>query len=326
MTLTETPSATGRRIPAVDVARGGAIVAMAVYHAVWDLAFLRLLRIDLFDDPLWLTARTLILGSFLFLAGLSLSLAATDGLDRRRYLRRLGLLAAAAAGVSAMSYTLFPASPIFFGVLHHLTVASVLGLAVLRLPPLLTAALGVAVLVAGDTLALPLFDLPWLRWVGLMTFEPDSNDYVPIFPWFGIVLVGIAAGRLFPRAGTVAGWQPVAGGGRALAWMGRRALAIYLIHQPLLFGAAWLLAQALGSPVSGPVGAPAGGTAGEGGAFLASCISTCARGGTAPAVCERSCRCIADGFHREGLWDQVLKDYIRPEDQPRANAVVRGCL
>lgn len=325
MTLTETLSASRRRIPAVDVARGGAIIAMAVYHAVWDLAFLRLLRVDLFDDPLWLTARTLILGSFLFLAGVSLALAAVDGLDRRRYLRRLGLLAAAAGGVSAMSYTLFPASPIFFGVLHHLAVASVLGLAVLRLPPLLTAALGVAVFVAGDTLALPLFDHPWLNWVGLMTFEPDSNDYVPVFPWFGIVLVGIAAGRLFPRGGALAAWRPVAAAGRALAWMGRRALAIYLIHQPVLFGAAWLLAQALGGPVAGPARAPAG-TAGDGGAFLGSCVSTCVRGGTAPAVCERSCRCVADGFRREGLWDQVLTDRIRPEDQPRANAVLRGCL
>lgn len=314
MTLTEASAPDGRRIPAVDAARGGAIVAMAAYHTVWDLAFLRLLSVDLFDDPLWLAARTAILGSFLFLAGVSLTLAAADGLDRRRHLRRLGLLAAAAAAVSAMSYALFPDSPIFFGVLHHLAVASVLGLAFLRLPPLATAALGVAVFVVGDTVAVPLFDHPWLRWVGLMTFDPDSNDYVPIFPWFGVVLVGIAAGRLFPRGGALAGWRPGAQAGRALVWMGRRALAIYLIHQPLLFGAVWLLAQAVGGPAN------------DEGAFMESCTGTCARGGTAPAVCERTCRCVADGFRREGLWDQVLADHIRPEDRPRANAVLRRCL
>lgn len=313
MTLTETLGAARRRIPAVDAARGAAIVAMAAYHAMWDLAFLRLVAVDLFDDPLWLAARTAILGSFLFLAGLSLALAAEGGPDWARYRRRLALLAAAAATVSAMSYALFPDSPIFFGVLHHLAVASVLGPAFLRLPPALTMLLGVAVFAVGDMVALPLFDQPWLRWVGLMTFEPNSNDYVPVFPWFGVVLVGIAAGRALPRGGLLAGWHPAAGPGRALAWMGRRALAIYLIHQPLLFGALWLLAQAVG-------------TAADDGAFLESCTRTCARGGTPLAVCERTCGCVAAGFRREGLWDQVLADRIRPEDRSRANAVVRSCM
>jgi uncharacterized membrane protein len=183
-----------RRLPAVDAARGVAILAMIAYHFSWDLDALGFARLDLFTDPLWLAARTGILGSFLVLAGVSLVLAAEGGLDLRRYLRRLGLLVAAAAAVSAGSYALFPHSPIFFGVLHHLAVASVLGLAFLRLPAGLTALLGAAVYALPEFAAVPLFDTPALRWIGLMTFEPDSNDYVPLFPWFGLVLLGIAPG------------------------------------------------------------------------------------------------------------------------------------
>jgi uncharacterized membrane protein len=44
------------------------------------------------------------------------------------------------------------------------------------------------------TVKLPVFDAPWLNWVGMMTHKPATEDYVPLFPWLGVVLVGVAAG------------------------------------------------------------------------------------------------------------------------------------
>ncbi len=301
-----------RRLPVVDAARGVALLAMAVYHACWDLSFLGLATFDLLGDPLWLAARTAILGSFLLLAGVSFVLAADRGLDRRRFLGRLARLAAAAAAVSAVSYALFPQSPIFFGVLHHLAVASLLGLLVLRLPWPATLALGLAVIAAGRTVALAPFDAPWLRWVGLMTFAPESNDYVPLFPWFGGVLIGIALGRLWLPRLKAPPSRPGAVG-RGFAWAGRHSLAVYLIHQPVLFGALSLVALGIG------VEAP------DVRNFLESCTASCVQSGGEAAPCTASCRCVAQELDRAGLWQDFLGDRLDAAGRTGFQATLLRC-
>ncbi len=296
------------RLPLIDAARGVALLAMVVYHASWDLSFLGLAHFDLLTDPLWLAARTAILGSFLVLAGVSLVLATGGGFDRARFLKRLGLLVLAAAAVSAVSYAIFPDSPIFFGVLHHIAVASVLGLAFVRLPWPVTLAFGLAVIAVGETVALPLFDTPWLRWIGLMTFEPESNDYVPLFPWFGGVLIGIALGRLWRPHRSEAG--PLT---RGFAWAGRYSLAIYLIHQPILFGAFSLVALGIG--VEPP----------DVRNFLSTCTASCENGGGNPQICKASCRCVVTDLERAGIWKDFLNDRLSAADRKTFAQTVQAC-
>lgn len=305
---------TSERLPLVDAARGVVIVAMVAYHFVWDLSFLGLATVDLFGDPLWLAARTAIVSGFLLLVGSGIALGAERGtVDPRRLGRRLLLVGGAAAGVSAMSYAMFPDSPIFFGVLHHIAVASILGLAFVRLPAAITLAAGAAVLVAGETLAFPVFDTPWLRWVGLMTHEPSSNDYVPLVPWFGVVLVGIGVTRI-PRVSAALAASPPTPA--ALRWAGRHSLAVYLLHQPLLFGGLSLLAALH----------PAADRRTDEAAFVAQCVGSCTAGGQEPARCSRSCHCVAEGWQREGLWVDALTRGLPPEQALRADAVLRRCL
>ena len=300
------------RLPLVDAARGSAILAMVVYHACWDLNFLGLVRFDLFGNPLWLAARTTILGSFLLLVGLSLVLATEHGLNWKRFLRRLVLLMAAAGAVSAASYYAFPESPIFFGVLHHIAVASLLGLAFVRLPWAVTLAAGAAVILIGETVSAPLFDQPWLRWIGLMTFEPDSNDYVPLFPWFGCVLLGIAGGRLWRRR-EMHSHRPRGSSGRLLGWAGRHSLAIYLLHQPLLLGSLWLVAQAVDLPPP------------ELRSFLESCTASCVQTGARPNECAARCRCVSESLIEQGLWERALADRLRPDERQQVDMIVQRC-
>ncbi len=306
------PSApTTTRRPAIDAARGVALVAMAVYHGCWDLTFTGLASFDLLGDPLWLAARTLILSSFLLLGGISLVLATRNGFAPKAFLHRLGRLAAAAAAVSAMSYILFPDSPIFFGVLHHMAVAGVVGLAFVRMPGLVTLAAAVAALVAGDHLAFAPFNSPWLRWIGLTTVPPDSNDFVPLLPWIGAFLAGIALARLWPGVG--AGGRVGDRIGRGLAWAGRHSLAIYLIHQPLLFGLFWLIVQAVA--VEPP----------ESRNFQASCTASCVQAGGVAARCEANCRCVRGEMARSGLWDAFLANRLDERGRLAVAGAVSAC-
>lgn len=298
------------RVGVIDQARGVALLVMALYHGSWDLNYLGLAEFDLFGDPLWLAVRTGILGSFLILSGLSLVLAAEGGIDRSRFLRRFALLVLAAGGVSAVSVVMFPDSPILFGVLHHMAVASLLGLALLRLSWPVLLLLGLAVIAVGETVALPLFDEPWLRWIGLMTFEPESNDYVPLFPWFGGFLFGMALGRLWkPRPAAVPGGAP----GRWFAWAGRRSLAVYLLHQPVLFGLLSLLAMGIGAD-------PA-----DVRSFQTSCVTTCTASGGAAAHCTATCRCVSDDLNRSALWSNFIHDRLTADSARKVDGIIQSC-
>lgn len=301
------------RLAGIDAARGAAVVAMVLYHLCWDLDHFGWLRLDLFTAPAWLAARAAILSSFLFLAGVSLVLTARAGFDARRFRRRWLVLAVAAAAITMVSLAVFPASPILFGVLHHLAVGSLLGLGFLRLPAAATLVAGAVVLALPGWAALPLFDPPWLSWIGMAAHDPDANDYVPLVPWFGVMLVGIALGKLWDAKG----WARPQGGGWSaapLVWLGRHSLAVYLIHQPVLFAALWGLTAAGLSPING-----------EERAFHASCVESCVGNGAEASVCAQSCSCIAGSLKQRGLWRGVLEQRLDPDTMTEVTAVIRSC-
>jgi uncharacterized membrane protein len=232
-------SSPARRLPLIDALRGVAIVMMVIYHFCFDLSYLRLADFDFYADPFWLTARTLILGTFLFLVGVSLVLATGSGLDLRRYLRRLGYLIAAALLVSASTRWMFGERYVFFGVLHFIAVASLLGLPLVR-AGWLNPVLGTGIIVLASVYQSTWFDQPGWRWIGLMTHKPPTEDYVPLLPWFGVVLFGMFAAPGLRRLARRPGFGQSAGPGW-LALAGRHSLLIYLLHQPLLLGGLMLV-------------------------------------------------------------------------------------
>lgn len=286
-------AAAGARIGAVDMARGVGIVAMVVYHFAWDLSFFRYIAVDVGAHPLWVLFARSIAASFLLLVGVSLVLATRRGLRPRPFLRRLAVVAAAAAAVTIATRLAFPQSFVFFGILHAIAVSSVLALPFLKLPVAAVAAAAVFFFAGPSLLAGPAFDAPALWWLGLTSFTPMSNDYVPIFPWFGFVLAGLAAARLALRLAPARGPRPArrpAAPLAALAWAGRRSLVIYLLHQPILFGALYAV-QALVGPPPGAFAA----------AVAAECTASCGRSGAEAGLCRTACACVADAAVAAGL-------------------------
>jgi uncharacterized membrane protein len=234
------------RYDRVDALRGVAMVWMTLFHFSFDLSHFGYWAQDFRGDAFWTVQRTLIVSLFLFCAGLGQAVAWHRGVGWLRFGRRWGQIAGCALLVTAGSYLMFPRSFIYFGVLH--------GMAVMLLVARATAGWGrwlwlaglLAVLspwAAGWALSGPLsawaaaFDGRALNWLGWVTRKPFTEDYVPVFPWLGVMWWGMACGQglLARRPAWLAG--PVGGAGRPLAALGRYSLGYYMLHQPVMIGA-----------------------------------------------------------------------------------------
>mgnify|MGYP000884080080 CR=1 FL=1 len=285
------------RIVAIDVARGLALLAMASYHFTWDLEFFGYATLGLTAFGGWKIYARCIASTFLFLVGVSLVLAHGRGIRWRGFWKRLAMIVAAAAAISLVTFLATPDTFIFFGILHQIALASLLGLAFLRVPALLVFFVAALVVAAPHYLRSSVFDHPLLWWVGLSTADPRSNDYVPLFPWFGAVLAGIGVTKLavsaglpdrLARIGLSRTLQP-------LVLAGRHSLAFYLIHQPVLIAGLWLFAQVVPPPSRAPEES-----------FLASCSASCQQSRDA-AFCPRYCGCMIDALKAEAMLDRLLK-------------------
>ncbi|MEP7182240.1 MAG: heparan-alpha-glucosaminide N-acetyltransferase [Betaproteobacteria bacterium] len=226
------------RVIGVDALRGAALCLMFVYHFCFDLRHFHALGADFEHDPFWLGFRALIVTSFMLLVGVSLVLAAEAQATPGRFWKRTAVIAACAIAVSAGSYLMFPATFIWFGILHCIAVTSVLARPLARQPGF-ALALGAAIVVAGFFGEHPAFDARALSWIGFVTHKPATEDYVPLAPWAGFVLVGIAVGQALVRTKFRA-LAPLAAAPRWLPFLGRHSLAVYMVHQPVLLGVLWL--------------------------------------------------------------------------------------
>ena len=230
------------RIWELDAARGLALLGMLIIHFVYDL-------VDLFgvfswQEPGWyLFIKNNCGFVFLVISGISATLGS-------RCLRRgiqvflCGLLCSA---VTAGMYLLGLADQsiiIYFGVLHCLGVCMVLWHWLRRLPGWCLTVLGLVLTAAGLVLARIYVDAHWaLIPLGICPVWFHSSDYFPLLPNLGFFLLGAALGRVVYREkktrfpGSVADCPPI----RLLRTMGKHSLLIYLLHQPVLAGAAMVI-------------------------------------------------------------------------------------
>jgi uncharacterized membrane protein len=304
------------RIAAIDAARGAALLGMAFYHLSWDFAYFHLAPAEFPTIPPMRIYSHFVAGAFLMLAGLSLALAHRGAIRWAAFWRRLGIVGGAAALVSSATYFFAPQEPIFFGILHCIAVSSLLAAPLLR-PPAWIALIVGALAFAAPLLASPAFNAPALVWLGLGTIAPRTLDWRPFSPWSGFVFLGLGLARLdLPRlvALPLARWRPAAWPGRALAFAGRHSLAIYLIHQPILFGILFAATALTGA-----------GAAQENAEFTKVCQRDCVAGGGEPQACAPACRCVVQGLQEAGLSRAVARDALDDAQREQYSAVVRAC-
>jgi uncharacterized membrane protein len=189
-------SASRPRFAVLDIARGVAIIAMAIYHFCWDLAYFRFIDADVGYGLGWVIFGRLVLTAFLLLVGIGLVLGHGRGIRWRAFWKRFAMVAAGALAITVATYFAFPDSFVYFGVLHAIALTSLLALPFLRAPLWLVVA--VAAIFIGLPLVYsdPMFDQKVWSWIGFWVVPPPANDLVPVFPWFGVVLLGVLATRL----------------------------------------------------------------------------------------------------------------------------------
>lgn len=220
------------RASSLDKHRGFAVIIMIIFHGAYDLNLFGFIQLD-FTQGFWYWFPRFIAFNFLFCVGISLQKAYQKKIIWPKFWKRFLKIATAALLISLMTYLLFPRNWVYFGTLHCIALSSLLGLLFVN--------------------------RPWLAFIGsfaIIIFVEISGmgveyqteligqasmDFIPLVPWFFAVLWGMSYEMKTPQALNFI-WDKMP---RFLELLGKKALVIYLVHQPFLYGVTYLLYKAL---------------------------------------------------------------------------------
>lgn len=231
----------------IDCMRGLAVILMLAYHFLYDLDFFGLADLDLRSGTFFYMGRG---AAFLFIliSGTAISISRSRELENgtsgkpvenfSKYLRRGLRLFSMGLIITGITWIFFPEQYILFGILHFFGVSAVLAYPFLKYGKE-NLLFGLFFGIIGFYLKNRTFGFSSFLWLGLTPEGFATLDYFPLFPWFGVLLIGIFLGnslykdgkRQFkiPEADKFLFQKPFSG-------IGKHSLSIYFIHQPLFLG------------------------------------------------------------------------------------------
>ena len=226
----------GSRIDFLDLWRSVCVWMMLLYHAAYDLMLYGILPAAVETHPFAHVYTALCSGGFILLSGICIRMS-------RNPYRRGAIVFLSAMLVSVVSA--LAGLPIYFGVLHLLGVCMFLYALLRRWIERLPANrwfINVCLFLFAAAYALVPETRVGARWLFPLGLRYDgfySADYYPLLPWALLFLTGTLMGRIpdIRRDADMLRRNYPA----ALTFCGRHSLAIYLIHQPVMYGLCWLL-------------------------------------------------------------------------------------
>ena len=239
-----------KRFWEIDFLRGIAILLMILFHALYDFNYFGGYNFDLHSGIWFYVGRASAL-MFIFVVGISLTLSHSKAIGMnlsksemyKKYIKRGMWIFSWGLTITLITWLFLKDGFVVFGILHFIGLSIILAYPFLKMHKH-NLPIGAGIIFAGVYLGKLTFDFPWLLWIGLKPYNFHSLDYYPLFPWFGVILIGIFVGNsLYPnytrkfdlkdRNGSL----PI----RLFCMLGRRSLLIYLIHQPILIALLYLL-------------------------------------------------------------------------------------
>ncbi len=223
----------------IDVFRGAAVLMMVVFHFFWDTNYFGFTNIALYEGFFGIFQK-ITAGTFLLLVGIGLSISFNRNqqeFEKRFFLRATKTFFLALL-ITAFSLVFVPTAPIFFGVLHLIAVSILLSVFFVK-KNYLNLVLGLLIIFVGIFAKLQ-FGPSYLSWIGLAKSLP-ALDFFPVIPWFGVVLIGLFAGKKFAESGfKMPFFMPKNKATEIIGVLGQKSLFIYFIHQPILFFILWI--------------------------------------------------------------------------------------
>lgn len=236
------------RINYIDELRGLLMILVILYHLLYDLALIfryhdaaQLLR----NVQPWQPVLPL---GFILISGISFQLGS------KNLLRGFKLLAVALA-MTAVTALVMPSQIIIFGIIALLAVSIIICSLTDKFIEKIPTAAGLlvcAVLFAATynvqwhSVGVGAFSFELPEWLfrtdltmmfGLRTRGFYSSDYTPMLPWFFAFVFGVFLGRYVKNSPEFLCRKHIP----PLAFIGRHTLIIYLLHQPIIVGALYLI-------------------------------------------------------------------------------------
>ncbi len=225
---------TKNRIQEIDFLRGIAIILMVLFHLIVDLKDFYNYDLE-YLSGFWYVEGKVSALLFILLCGVSSTLSKNNTRHGITVFLWSMLL-------TIITYYYNKNCFILFGILHFLGI-SLLSVPIIKtLPNGWLAFISTISMILGTLFSQRYIDNPYLFPIGLTTNTFVALDYYPIFPWYGVFLLGIIIGKLiYNNKKRLSSRQASPFPIRLITTLGEHSLVIYLVHQPLLLVLLYLI-------------------------------------------------------------------------------------